>query len=75
MASKEYDLREAKAGTMNSYLTEQLVLFMQGEKDPSDDKAWNEFTSTLTSLGRKELEKVAQDAYTRKLEREAEANK
>ena len=73
--SKEYDLREAKAGTMNSYLTEQLVLFMQGEKDPSDDKAWNEFTSTLTSLGRKELEKVAQDAYTRKLEREAEANK
>ena len=73
--AKEYDLREQKAGTVGSYIGEQLVLFMQGERNPSDNKAWNEFTSTLTSLGRKELEKVAQDAYTRKLEREVEANK
>ena len=45
---------------------------MQGEKDPYNDKQWDDFTSTLTSLGCKDLMKIAQDAYTRKLEREAE---
>ena len=70
---EEYDVREEKYGTMNSYTNEQLVLFMQGEKDPNNDKDWNEYTSTLTNLGRKELMKIAQDAYTRKLERESSA--
>lgn len=68
---EEYDVREEKYATMNSFTNEQVVLFMQGEKDPSSDKDWNEFTSTLTNLGRKELMKIAQAAYTRKVEREA----
>lgn len=69
--SEEYDVREEKAGSLRSYVSAQLVLFMQGEKDPYNDKQWDEFTSTLTTLGNKEIIKIAQDAYTRKLEREA----
>ena len=70
---EEYDVREEKYATMNSYTNEQVVLFMQGEVDPSNDKDWDEFTATLTDLGRKELMKIAQSAYTRKLEREEAA--
>lgn len=68
---EEYEVREEKYARMNIYTNEQLVLFMQGELDPNSDKDWNEFTNTLTDLGRKELLKIAQAAYTRKLEREA----
>jgi putative aldouronate transport system substrate-binding protein len=46
--TEEYDEREAKAGSMDAYLGEQLVLFMQGEKNPHNDADWNEFTKTLT---------------------------
>ena len=72
--TKEYETREEKAGNVSSYVSEQTVLFMKGEKDVSDDKAWNEFKSTLNSLGRGEMMKIAQDAYDRKVERQ-EANK
>ena len=68
---EEYDVREEKYTPMNSYTNSQIVLFMQGENDPDNDKEWNEFLSTLTDQGRKELMKIAQSAYTRKVEREA----
>ena len=48
---------------------------MQGERNPHDDSEWNDFTKTLTSLSRAKMMKIAQDAYTRKAEREAEATK
>ena len=73
--TEEYDEREAKAGSMDAYLGEQLVLFMQGEKNPHNDADWNEFTKTLTSLSREKMMKIAQSAYTRKAEREAAAIK
>lgn len=64
--TEEYELREKKSGNMDDYLTEQMVLFMNGEKNPSDDKAWNEFLDTLDTLGRSELMEVAQNAFNRK---------
>ena len=73
--TEEYDEREAKQGAIDSYLSEQLTLLMQGEKNPHDDKVWETFLSTLTSLERDKMMKIAQNAYTRKLEREAEALK
>ena len=67
--SKEYEVREMKAGEVSSYLASQLVLFSKGELDVRDDATWNEFLSTLDSMGRGELMKIAQDAYDRKVEK------
>ena len=61
----EYEIREDKASTVNSYITTETNYFVSGEKDPSNDGQWNEFLSTLKSIGRDELMKVCQDAYTR----------
>lgn len=63
----EYELREEKAGTVYSYINQQVVLFTKGEQNARDDKVWNEYKSTLQSLGRDELMKIAQDAYNRKV--------
>lgn len=64
--SEEYDVREDKSAAVSSSINENTVLFMRGEKDPRNDKAWNEFKTTLNQLGRGELMKIAQDAYNRK---------
>lgn len=64
--SKEYEVREMKAGEVTSYLSSQELLFSKGELDVKDDAVWNEFLETLDSLGRGELLKIAQDAYSRK---------
>ena len=72
---EEYDEREAKQGAIDSFISEQMALMMQGEKDPHDDKVWNDFLSTLTSLGRDKMLEIAQSAYIRKLERQEEAMK
>ena len=64
--TEEYETRELKAGNVSSYISEQSTLFATGDKDITDDKIWNEFKTQLKSLGREELMKIAQDAYTRK---------
>lgn len=64
--TKEYETRELKAGEVSSYINSQQVLFAAGEADINNDSVWNEFKSTLKSLGREELMKIAQDAYSRK---------
>lgn len=72
---EEYDEREAKIGKLDSYVGEQMVLFMQGERNAKDDGEWEDFTSTCTTLGRKRMLEIAQNAYKRKMEREKEAMK
>ena len=66
---EEYDIREEKSGLLNSYLNSQIQLFVAGEVDISDDKAWDDFKKTLTKLGNEPLMKVAQDAYNRQLKK------
>jgi len=63
---EEYEKREDKAATVSSYITEQIIYFVVGEKNPNSDADWNEFLTTLESLGRSELMKICQDAYNRK---------
>lgn len=63
---EEYETREDIASEVNNYLAEQMILFISGEKDPSNDAAWSEFLSTLESLGRSKLMKICQTAYDRK---------
>ena len=43
-----------------------LMVFAAGEADINNDSVWNEFKSTLKSLGREDLMKIAQNAYDRK---------
>ena len=69
--SEEYEIREEKAGQYASEINSKLQLFIAGEQNPKDDKTWNEFLSTLNTLGRDQLMKIAQDAYERKVERNA----
>jgi putative aldouronate transport system substrate-binding protein len=63
---EEYLVREEKAGTMESYVVSESILFVTGEKDPNNDADWNNFLDTLKELGRDELMKVCQSAYSRK---------
>lgn len=63
---EEYQTREDKAGTVNSYINEHIILFVSGEKNVKDDTTWNEFMKTLDELGRNELLEVCQKAYDRK---------
>ena len=64
--TEEYDKREEKAGTSNEHITSTAVLFISGEKDPSDDAVWNTYLQEVKQLGREELQKIAQAAYDRK---------
>lgn len=63
---EEYELREEKAGLMNTYVNEEMTKFVSGVTNPKDDAQWNEFLTNLDSLGRVELMEVAQNAYSRK---------
>lgn len=63
----EYDYRESKSGTCESFIKEQSILLMQGEKDINDDGVWNEFKSQVEKLERSKMMKIAQDAYNRKI--------
>ena len=67
---EEFEIREEKAGSMQNYVNSQITLFMKGDPDPRNDASWNEFKDTLQQIGRAELMKVAQDAYSRKMERQ-----
>lgn len=64
--NEEYAVREAKASKVNQYITEQTILFVAGERDPKDDAAWNDFLSTIDTMGRSELMEICQQAYDRK---------
>ena len=64
--TEEYATREEKSGNVLTYINEQVVLFASGEKDPRDDAAWNEFLTTLDSIGRGELMDICQKAFDRK---------
>lgn len=63
--NEEYQIREDKASTVNNYISTETTYFVSGEKDVRNDAVWNEFLSTLKSIGRDELMKVCQDAYDR----------
>ena len=64
---EEYDYREAKNGLCDSYIKENVILFMQGEKNINDDKEWNAFKDQLKKLERPQLMKTIQDSYNRKV--------
>lgn len=63
---EEYELREEKKGSMQSFVNESITEFMSGEANPKDDAVWAEFIKNLDGLGRVELMEVAQNAYDRK---------
>ena len=62
---EEYELREAKLTDVNSFLNNWTIYFASGEKDPSNDSVWEEFVTTLKSLGREEIMGTVQSAYER----------
>lgn len=64
-STEEYEIREEKAGEVNSFIEQETVLFVAGEKDVRDDAIWNKFITTLKSLGREELLEICQSAYNR----------
>jgi len=64
--TEEYEVREEKAGTVSTYINEQIVLFVTGEKNPKNDATWNEFLAQLDEIGRTELMEICQQAYDRK---------
>lgn len=61
----EYEIREEKYTIMNDYVGSEIIRFVSGEIDPNSDADWNNFLSTLDTLGRGELMKICQDAYSR----------
>lgn len=64
---EQYDYRESKSGTCESYISAQTILFMQGERDVNDDKDWNDFKSQIEKLERSKMMGIAQDAYNRRV--------
>ena len=64
--TEEYEIQEEKQSACNTYLTEMIAKFFAGEQDPANDTDWNTFLANLEKLGRSDLMKVAQDAYSRK---------
>lgn len=65
--TEEYDYRESKNGLCDAYIKENVILFMQGEKDINSDKEWTAFKDQLKKLERPQLMKTIQDAYNRKV--------
>lgn len=64
--TEEYEVREAKAGTCDSYITENAVLFISGELDPNDNATWEKYIKEVKQLGREDLQEVARSAYSRR---------
>ncbi|MDR1891426.1 MAG: extracellular solute-binding protein [Oscillospiraceae bacterium] len=64
---KEYEYRTGYADLYAEYVLESRNLFITGSKNPNDDSQWNEYLTTLKSIGQAELLKIAQDAYTRSI--------
>ena len=64
--TEEYEVREEKAAVVSTYINEQVVLFVTGERNPKDNATWNDFLSQLDELGRTQLMEICQQAYDRK---------
>lgn len=62
---QEYEIREEKQGTLATFMTNAMTLFVSGEQDPGNDTDWNAYLSDLKKYGREDLQKIAQDAYSR----------
>ena len=63
---EEYSTRDEIASVYNSYVKEQCVKFVTGELNPDNDNQWNEYLTTLKSIGQQKILDVAQSAYNRK---------
>ena len=46
-------------------MSNALTLFISAEQDPGNDTDWNTYLSELNKYGREDLQKIAQNAYTR----------
>ena len=57
-------------GDIETYVDENMAKFVNGDKDIDDDTQWEEFTSTIESLGIGQVVEVYQAAYDRYLERD-----
>ena len=64
--TEEYEKQEEISGEVNTYVSESITEFFAGVKDPSNDATWDEFLTNLKSVGREDMLKIAQDAYSRK---------
>lgn len=63
--AEEVEVQEEKKSQVDSFIYSEMNYFVSGEKDPSNDSVWNEFLSTLKTLGRDELMDICQTAYDR----------
>ena len=64
---QEDDYREAKLGAFDSYRSEQIVLFMKGQKNINSDQEWNAYVDQIKQLDQAGIMKTQQDAYNRKV--------
>lgn len=65
MTSEEQDIYNASASDVSTKLDEDVVRFIIGELDPNSDMDWNNFVSSLESLGVREMIEVEQSALER----------
>ena len=56
-------------GDLETYVYENMVKFIVGEKDPADDAQWAEFQKMIVDMKGDELRTVLQNAYDRFLKR------
>lgn len=54
---------------VETYVDEKLAKFVNGDIDINDDGVWEEYTSTLESLGLNQIVSVYQEAYNRYMNR------
>jgi len=56
-------------GDLETYVNENMVKFIVGEKNPADDGQWSEFQSQITAMKGGDLTAILQAAYDRYLQR------
>jgi len=56
-------------GDINTYVSENLAKFVNGDKNINDDAQWEEFTGAIEALGINDIVEVYQAAYERYLNR------
>ena len=54
------------AATVTGYVMQSMAEFITGAKDPNDDGAWNDYVSTLDSMGVANYLATYQEAYDAK---------
>jgi len=63
---EEYAFREDNASLADSFINSEVISFVSGGKDASNDSDWNSFLSQLDQLSRAKLMEICQKAYDRK---------